>query len=166
MSRIDDLINEKCPNGVKYTNLFNNCDFQRGQSITIKNMNQGSIPVIAGGQKPSFYCNQFNRDGEYITIAGSGAYAGCVNYWNSKIMCTDCFTISSKNKKILNNRYLYHFLLNIQEFIYDKKKGAGIPHVHISSIDKMIIPIPPIEVQEEIVKILDKFSELEAELEA
>ena len=46
------------------------------------------------------------------------------------------------------------------------KKGSGVPHVHGSSIKKFEITLPPIEVQTEIVRILDKFTSLEAELEA
>ena len=82
-------------------------------------------PVIAGGQKPSFYCNQYNRNGEFITVAGSGAYAGCVNYYNGKIMCTDCFTISSINKNLILNKFIYQFLLSIQDDIYLKKEEQG-----------------------------------------
>ncbi len=166
MSKLNDLIKELCPNGVKFRKLGEVCYFKRGESITIKNMKNGEYPVIAGGQKPSFYCNQYNRNGEFITVAGSGAYAGCVNYYNGKIMCTDCFTISSINKNLILNKFIYQFLLSIQDDIYLKKRGAGIPHVHISTIDNYKIPVPPLEVQEEIVRILDKFGKLEAELEA
>lgn len=166
MSRIDELIKEKCPNGVEYKRLKDICSFQRGQAITIKNLEEGDYPVIAGGQIPAFYCNKFNRNYECITISSSGAYAGFINYWNEKILCTDSFSIISNDKNILSNKFLFHFLKSKQEIVYQKKKGAGIPHVHISDVDIMRLPVPPIEVQGEIVRILDKFSELEAELEA
>ena len=166
MSRIDELIKEKCPNGVEYKRLKDICSFQRGQAITIKNLEEGDYPVIAGGQNPAFYCNKFNRNYECITISSSGAYAGFINYWNEKILCTDSFSIISNDKNILSNKFLFHFLKSKQEIVYQKKKGAGIPHVHISDVDIMRIPVPPIEVQVEIVRILDKFSELGSELEA
>ena len=54
----------------------------------------------------------------------------------------------------------------MQEAIYSTKKGGGVPHVHISDIDNFEIPVPPVDVQSKIVKILDCFSSLEAELEA
>lgn len=166
MSRIEELIKEKCPNGVEYKRLKDICSFQRGQAITIKNLEEGDYPVIAGGQNPAFYCNKFNRNYECITISSSGAYAGFINYWNEKILCTDSFSIISNDKNILSNKFLFHFLKSKQEIVYQKKKGAGIPHVHISDVDIMRIPVPPIEVQVEIVRILDKFSELGSELEA
>ena len=166
MSRISELIKEKCHNGVEYKKLEDVCIFKRGQSITMKQLTKGQYPVVAGGQQPAFYCNQYNRNFECITISSSGAYAGYVNYWNEKILCTDCFSIHARNLDKLNNKYLYHYLKLNQNNIYNSKKGAGIPHVHISDINKMKIPIPPLEIQEEIVRILDKFGELEAELEA
>lgn len=163
MSKINDLIKELCPNGVECKLLRDVSEMKRGQSITTKNLNEGNFPVIAGGQEPSFYNDKYNREGETITVSSSGAYAGFLNYWNEPILCTDSFTIKSKK---LNMRYLYHYLKMIQNEIYNKKRGAGIPHVHISDLEKIKIPCPPLEVQEEIVRILDKFGKLEAELEA
>lgn len=163
MSRINDLIKELCPNGVEYKLLKDVSEMKRGQSITTKNLKIGKIPVIAGGQEPSFYNDKYNREGETITVSSSGAYAGFLNYWNGPILCTDSFSIKAKK---LNMRYLYHYLKMKQNEIYNKKRGAGIPHVHISDLEKFKIPCPPLEVQGEIVRILDKFGELEAELEA
>lgn len=163
MSRINDLIKELCPNGVEYKLLKDVSEMKRGQSITKKNLKIGKIPVIAGGQEPSFYNDKYNSEGETITVSSSGAYAGFLNYWNEPILCTDSFSIKAKK---LNMRYLYHYLKMKQNEIYNKKRGAGIPHVHISDLEKFKIPIPPIKVQEEIVRILDKFGEIEAELEA
>ncbi len=163
MSRINDLIKELCPNGVEYKLLKDVSEMKRGQSITTKNLKIGKIPVIAGGQEPSFYNDKYNREGETITVSSSGAYAGFLNYWNEPILCTDSFSIKAKK---LNMRYLYHYLKMKQNEIYNKKRGAGIPHVHISDLEKFKIPCPPLEVQGEIVRILDKFGELEAELEA
>jgi type I restriction enzyme S subunit len=67
---------------------------------------------------------------------------------------------------LLTPKYVYYFLKHNQEKIHNTKRGSGVPHVHGSSIAKIQIPLPPLPVQEEIVKILDKFTELEAELEA
>ena len=163
MSKLKDLIKELCPNGVEYKLLKDVSEMKRGQSITTKNLKVGKIPVIAGGQEPSFYNDKYNREGETITVSSSGAYAGFLNYWNEPILCTDSFSIKAKK---LNMRYLYHYLKMKQNKIYNKKRGAGIPHVHISDLEKFKIPCPPLEVQGEIVRILDKFGELEAELEA
>ena len=163
MSKINELIKEMCPNGVEYKFLKDVSEMKRGQSITTKKLKVGKIPVIAGGQEPAFYNDKYNREGETLTISSSGAYAGFLNYWNEPILCTDSFSIKAKK---LNMRYLYHYLKMKQNEIYNKKRGAGIPHVHISDLEKFKISCPPLEVQEEIVRILDKFGELESELEA
>ncbi|MDD2287930.1 MAG: hypothetical protein PHY55_03760, partial [Bacteroidales bacterium] len=62
---------------------------------------EGQYPVISGGQKPAYYIEQFNREGETITIAGSGAYAGYVMYWNEPIFVSDAFSIKANEMKAL-----------------------------------------------------------------
>ncbi len=166
MSKLKNLIEKLCPNGVEYRQLGDNrvSIMQRGTSLTKKDSKEGVYPVISGGKIPAFYCNRFNRDGETITIAGSGAGAGYVQYWNERIFVCDAFSVKGVND--VSTKYLYYCLTNLQDKIYATKKGGGVPHVHISSIDKFLIPIPPPAVQEEIVKILDRFAEYAAELQA
>jgi outer membrane biosynthesis protein TonB len=64
MNKIDELIAQYCPNGVEYKKLGEVCKFQRGNSITQKDVTEGDVPVIAGGQKPSYYHNKSNRTEE------------------------------------------------------------------------------------------------------
>ena len=165
MSKLEELIQKLCPNGVEYRPLGEVVVFNRGKAITQKDIKNGEIPVIAGGQKPAYYCNEHNRTGETIVIAGSGAYAGYVSYWNEPIFVSDAFSVDIIDNQLLP-RFLFHFLLNNQNYIYAKKKGSGVPHVYGKDISNLRIPVPPIEVQEEIVRILDKFTELSAELSA
>ncbi|MEE0991107.1 MAG: restriction endonuclease subunit S [Paludibacteraceae bacterium] len=166
MSKLQDLIQELCPNGVEYKKLGDEevSIMQRGTSLTKKNAVDGIYPVISGGKEPAFYCDKYNREGETITIAGSGAGAGYVQYWNEPIFVCDAFSI--KGVSSVSTKYLYYCLNNLQDKIYSTKKGGGVPHVHISSIDNFEIPIPPLPVQEEIVKILDRFAVYTAELQA
>ena len=164
MSKLKELISELCPDGIKYEKLGDVSIMQRGTSVTKKDIKEGPYPVISGGKEPAYYCDSFNRDGETITVAGSGAGAGYVQYWNRPIFACDSFTI--KTQVGMSTRYIYYVLTNMQEEIYATKKGGGVPHVHISSIDKFEIPVPPIEVQEEIVRILDNYTHLQAELQA
>ena len=140
-------------------------ELKRGTTITKKTSNEGAYPVISGGQQPAYYINQFNRDGETITVAGSGAYAGFVMYWNEPIFVGDAFSVKA-NEEQVSPRYIYHFLLSIQDKIYDLKSGGGVPHVYAKDVARFPIPLPPLSVQQEIVRILDKFTTLEAELEA
>ncbi|NQP59662.1 restriction endonuclease subunit S [Streptococcus suis] len=163
---IADLIKEHCPNGVEWRELGEVCVFNRGQSLTSKKAVAGDVPVISGGQKPAFMHNKPNREGETIVVAGSGAYAGFVSYWNQPIFVSDAFSVDVKNINEVKVRYVFHFLLKNQQKIYATKSGAGIPHVYGKNIAKFQIPIPPLKIQEEIVQILDKFTEYVTELTA
>ncbi|MFC2766439.1 MAG: restriction endonuclease subunit S, partial [Prevotella sp.] len=155
-SKLDELIQELCPDGVPFKKLNEISEMKRGTSITKKDIAAGDIPVISGGREPAYYCDTFNRDGETITVAGSGAGAGYVQYWTTPIFVCDAFSIKETDE--IQTKYLYYCLSNMQEFIYSTKKGGGVPHVHISSIENVKIPVPPLEVQREIVRILDNFT--------
>lgn len=164
MSRLDELIREYCPDGVEYKKLNEVSIMQRGTTLTKAKAITGDIPVISGGKEPAFYCNYPNRDGDVVTVAGSGASAGYVQYWKIPIFANDCFTIKGNNNT--NTKYLYYCMTNSQDKIYETKKGGGVPHVHISDIENHVFPVPPLPVQKEIVRILDSFTELTAELQA
>ena len=154
-----------CPNGVEFKTLGEVCEMKRGSTITANQAEDGDIPVIAGGQKPAYFHNQSNREGKNITVAGSGAYAGYVAYWEQPIFVSDAFTVTPK-ETFLDIKFVYYYLTNIQDKIYHTKKGSGVPHVHPSSIADFEIPLPPLEIQKKIVECLDKFSALAAELQA
>lgn len=164
MKNLETFIRELCPDGVEFVKLRDCCSFKRGTTITAKNAIPGDVPVLAGGQKPAYYHNVANRTGETIVVAGSGAYAGFVSYWTIPVFLSDSFSVEPDDRLVI--KFVYYFLKNNQQKIFATKKGSGVPHVHGSSIEKFEIPLPPIEVQTEIVRILDKFTSLEAELEA
>lgn len=157
---------------VEWKPLGEVAELQRGKTITAKDKTDGDIPVISGGQKPAYYNAEYNREGETITIAGSGAYAGYVLYWNEPIFVSDAFSVKP-NRSILNTRYIFHFLLKHQIWIHDLKRGGGVPHVYPKDLAKLQIPIPcpnnpkkSLEIQQKIVDILDTLTELTAELAA
>lgn len=141
---------------VEWKKLGEVCTFHRGKTITAKDAVDGDIPVIAGGQTPSYYHNESNREEESITVAGSGAYAGFVSYWNQPIYVSDAFTIDPL--KGLKHKYLFHWAKMNQEKIIAAQKGAGVPHVHGKDIANFLIPIPSLSEQSRIVSILDTFT--------
>lgn len=165
MSRLADLIAELCPDGVEYRALGDVAELKRGQAVTRKEIVEGQVPVIAGGREPAYYIDRPNRQGETIVIAGSGAYAGFVSFWNEPIFVSDAFSIVV-DRGTLQPRFVYHWLRGRQETIHALKSGGGVPHVYPKDVAKLRCPIPPLEVQREIVRILDQFTTLEAELEA
>lgn len=165
MSRIDELIRELCPKGVPLKAIGEVAVVSRGSSISKIETIQGEVPVLAGGQQPAYWHSEANRDGENIVVAGSGAYAGFVSYWNQPIWASDSFTISG-TRELLLTKYCFYWLKNIQSYLHSLKRGSGVPHVYAKDVAKLVIPVPPLEIQREIVSILDKFTQLEAELEA
>ncbi|HBZ1914626.1 TPA: restriction endonuclease subunit S [Klebsiella pneumoniae] len=154
---------------VEWKTLGSIAELKRGTSITKKDVIDGTIPVVAGGRTPAYYHNTSNRDGQTIVIAGSGAYAGFVSWWEEPIFVSDAFTVKPHN--ILLPRYCYHFLMNMQQQLHDFKSGGGVPHVYPRDVSPILIPIPcpdnperSLAIQSEIVRILDKFTALTADL--
>ena len=163
---IEKLVAKLCPDGVEYVELGGVTVIKRGKSLTKKNTLPGNIPVIAGGRSPAYYHSTSNRQGPVIVVAGSGAYAGYVSYWESDIYASDAFSVKPKDSDLASIKYIYYFLSSKQNKLYRLQSGSGVPHVYPRDFNKLIIPFPPLEVQNAIVEILDKFTKLEAELEA
>jgi type I restriction enzyme, S subunit len=80
MSKLNDLINEFCPNGVEFKTVNDTCVISKGVQFNKKDMfKNGTYPVINGGINPSGYIEQYNQDENTITISQGGASAGFVN---------------------------------------------------------------------------------------
>ncbi|AFF20074.1 type I R-M system S protein [Helicobacter pylori ELS37] len=161
MHKIERLLQTLAPKGVEFKKLGEVCDFQKGKSITKKAVTFGKVPVISGGRQPAYYHNEANRSGETIAISSSGVYAGYVSYWDIPVFLADSFSVSPKQKTLMP-KYLFHYLITQQDAIHATKSTGGIPHVYSKDLQNFLIPIPPLEIQQEIVKILDAFTELKA----
>ncbi|GAA8604263.1 restriction endonuclease subunit S [Helicobacter pylori] len=167
MNKIEKLLNELCPNGVEFKSLGEVCEVVKGQQLN-KNLllESGLYPVMNGGINPSGYWDTYNKNAQTITISQGGASAGYVNFMQTPFWAgAHCYTIE-KVVEFLNYKFVYYFLKNNQNNLIKSQYGAGIPALNKTDIQTLQIPIPPLEIQEEIVKILDAFTELEAELEA
>lgn len=101
---------------------------------------------------------------EVIAIPWGGN--AIVQYYKGKFVTGDNRIATSNNKGYLDNKYLYYFLLNNIQLLASFYRGSGIKHPSMASVLDMVIPIPPLEIQTEIVRILDTFTELTAELTA
>ncbi len=161
--RLKTLLQTLAPKGVEFRKLGEVCDFQKGKSITKKAVTFGKVPVISGGRQPAYYHNEANRSGETIAISSSGVYAGYVSYWDIPVFLADSFSVSPKQKTLMP-KYLFHYLTTQQDAIHATKSAGGIPHVYSKDLQNFLIPIPPLEIQQEIVKILDQFSLLTTDL--
>ena len=162
---------EKLLNGadVKVRSLGDVAEIKRGTSITQKNVTPGAIPVIASGRSPAYFHNVSNRSGQTIVIAGSGAYAGFVSWWEQPIFVSDAFTIKPHDG--LLSKFCFYWLQGMQQQLYELKSGGGIPHVYPRDVALFQVPIPcpenpkkSLEIQSEIVRILDTFTAVTSEL--
>lgn len=136
------------------------CEFKRGTSITKKDVVDGNIPVIAGGQQAAYYHNICNRESGTITISSSGAYAGFVACHDYPIFASDCFTVSTRDKNTLDNKFLFHLLKGKQDEIYKRQEGGGQPHVYPKNFDDWEIPLPPLEIQQQIVAEIEGYQKI------
>lgn len=166
MSRLDELIQELCPDGVEYFDLENICQISKGIQFNKKDMNDyGTYPVMNGGVKPSGYIEQYNQKENTITISQGGASAGYVNWIKTKFWAgAHCYIIKPTDNIL--NRYLFHFIKSKEYKLQECQYGAGIPALAKSTVASLKIPLPPLPVQQEIVRILDNFTELTTELTA
>ena len=130
---------------------------EKGKSITKSKIEEGDIPVIAGGKTPPYYHNKYNYNFPCITISASGS-AGYVWFHDYKIWASDCHVIYTDNKRY-NIKFLYHYLKNIQDLIYYLQVGGVQKHVYAKDLIKLNIPNITIEEQEKIggyLSLLDK----------
>ncbi|MGI2098577.1 restriction endonuclease subunit S [Shewanella glacialipiscicola] len=142
--------------------------FQYGMGNTIPTTG-GEYPVYGSNGIVGTH-NEFNSEDSPV-IGHIGAYAGIVNWGKGKHFVTYNGVICKLIGKFVNSRYAYHFLLK-QDF-YSIAKSASHPFISYAELNKVLIPIPcpdnpekSLAIQAEIVRILDAFTAMTAELTA
>lgn len=166
MKNLETLIQELCPDGVEFVKLGEVCVVQRGKRLTKKQLSDSDkFPVFHGGIQPIGYYSEKNRDANTVMIINVGASAGTIGYSDKEFWSSDgCYCLSHVDSVV--PKYIYYLLANNQHYFQAKVRHGGIPTLDALVVKNYEIPLPPIEVQTEIVRILDKFTSLEAELEA
>lgn len=140
--------------------LWEYTEIKKGSPITKDDTKVGEIPVIAGGQSAAYYHNEANRFVKTITVSSSGAYAGFLNYFKQPIFASDCTTITSTDEDKLDTDFLFPLLKSRQEDFYRIQQGMGQPHVYAKDFQYLKIPLPPIEVQREIVAEIEGYQKI------
>ena len=163
MSKLQELIDKLCPHGVDYKELGEAANVVRGERITKKQLiKDGEYVAWSGGREPFGRYSTYNREANTITIAQYGS-AGYVNWVSEKFWANDvCYSVFPEQG--LNNRFLYHVLSGQQNNIYGLTTKAIPDCLPKDKLEGVKIPLPPMPVQEEIVRILDLFTELTKEL--
>ena len=162
MSRIDDLIAKYCPSGVEYKAVSEVADIKNGSDY--KHLSEGSIPVYGSGGIMDVCVCAAAYDKPTVLLPRKGSISNVFYvdkpFWN---IDTVFYTVIDTSK--ITPRYFYHVMLNAHIERYSTGSAAR-PSLTQTALKKIKIPVPPQEVQDEIVRILDSFTELEAELEA
>lgn len=142
-------------------------DIKTGQPVS-KNIiaqNPGIYPVINSGREPLGFINEWNTENDPIGITTRGAGVGSITWQEGKYFRGNLnYSVTIKSEYELNVRFLYHVLLYFQKEIHNLCSFTGIPALNASELKKLEIPIPPLPVQTEIVKILDALTALTSEL--
>ncbi|GAA9977704.1 restriction endonuclease subunit S [Helicobacter pylori] len=164
------LLQTLAPKGVEFRKLGEVCESTNKKTLKISEVsevkNKGMYPVINSGRDLYGYYHDFNNDGENITIASRGEYAGFINYFNEKFFAGGlCYPYKVKDTNELLTKFLYFYLKTNEIQIMENLVSRGsIPALNKADIETLTIPIPPLEIQQEIVKILDQFSILTTDL--
>ena len=186
MSRIDDLIAEYCPDGVKHQTLGEIGEFIRGNGIQKRDFQDSGFGCIHYGQIYTYYGLFADHTKSFIdpnlAEKRKKAYKGdlviATTSENEEDVCKACAWLGEEPIAISGDAYIFRHHQNPKYISYcfqselfqsQKKKyitGTKVLRVNGDAMAKIHVPVPPLPVQEEIVRILDSFSSLEAELEA
>ena len=150
---------------VEWRTLGEVCKVLRGNRLTKKELvENGVFPVFHGGLIPLGNYNKYNRKANQTMIINTGSVGEVVwsgvNFWSSD----GTFVVETNGS--IEDKYLYYFLKTKEEYFKTQKREGGVPTIDRIVVEKLLIPIPPLNVQAEIVRILDTFTELTAELKA
>ena len=169
MSKIFDLINELCSNGVEFRELGDICNSLAKGTLKQEDLvDKGAYPVVNSSRDYYGFYDKYNNEANAFTIASRGEYAGFVKFIDCKFWAGGlCYPYTSKDEEYVLTKFIFYFLKSIEKKNMDILVARGsIPALNKSDIDKVKIPVPRIEVQREIVRILDCFTLLTAELTA
>ena len=186
MSKLQELIRELCPDGVEYRKLGEIGTFTRGNGLQKKDFTESGVGCIHYGQiytyygtwaiKTITYCSP--RLAKKLRIAHKGDIVIATTSENVEDVCKAVAWLGDDDIVVSGDAYIFahnqnpkyvSYIFQTQAFFDFKRKnqtGTKVIRVSGESLAKFEIPVPPIPVQEEIVRILDHFSDLAAELQA
>ena len=183
MSRLDELIKELCPNGVEYKKLGEIFNLKNGYTpskankeywentdinwfrIEDININGGILEdsiqkVNTKGIKGSLFSA---KSLIVSTTATIGKHALILKDFICNQQFT-CLTIKEDYEKIYNGKFMYYYFFKINELTKKNLKVSSFPSVDMDKFKKFLIPLPPLEIQDEIVRVLDNYTKSVEEL--
>ena len=162
MSRLDELIQELCTDGVDCYPIKELADVGTGSSNGNEAVDDGQYPFFIRSQSVKRK-NNYEYNEEAIIIPGEGGIGEIYHYVNGKYALHQRVYRIHFTKDVVDTKYAYHyFSANFKNFIMKKAVSATVKSIRKPMIQEFMLPVPPLEVQREIVRILDNFTELTA----
>lgn len=175
MNRIDDLIRDLCPDGVEYKLLSELVEIFSGHAFdsTYFNKTKTGLPLIRirdinSGFSETYYSGPYQN--QYITNNGDLLIGMDGNFrvvcWNQGEALLNQRVCRLQNvDPRLDKRFLYHIMTPALSKMQDGNTKSTVNHLSIKRLRSVQIPLPPFEIQQEIAKTLDQFTQLKLELE-
>jgi len=159
--RFNAIENYKQPKTIKYHHLLSN-------EIKPLIVEKGNVKLLTTNETDYWtteaLAGKIISESEVVAIPWGGNVV--VQYYKGKFLTGDNRIAVSNDSNYLNTKYLFYFLKKNIVLLESFYRGAGIKHPSMASVLDVEIPIPPLEIQQKIVAILDKFTELTAKLTA
>lgn len=169
MSKLKELIDELCPNGVEFKRLGELLDYEQPTRYIVRSTEYDDsykIPVLTAGQ--TFILGYTNEeDGIYIADRNNPTII--FDDFTTSFHWVDFnFKVKSSAMKMLRPKETFGGSFRFVYYAMECISFEAVNHTRhwISKYSQFEIPFPPLGVQEEIVKILDRFAEYAAELQA
>ncbi len=160
MSKLEELIQQLCPDGVEYKRLGDVLVIKNGRDY--KSFKSGNVPVYGSGGIMA-YIDTAVYDKPSVLIPRKGSleklYYVDKPFWN-----VDTIFYTEINTELVCPKFVYYWLA--KQHLERLNKAGGVPSLTQAVLNKITIPVPPLEIQREIVRILDHFTELTTELTA
>lgn len=185
MSYIDDLVAKYCPDGVEYRTLGEVGRFIRGNGLQKKDLYNEGVPAVHYGQIHTLYgvwtdhakSSTSPELASRLRRAQHGDLLIATTSEDDKAVAKATAWLGGGEVVVSGDAYIYQHALEpkyisyyfqSQQFQSQKRKyisGTKVRRISGNSLAKILVPVPPLEVQRAIAEMLDKFSRLESELE-
>jgi type I restriction enzyme S subunit len=166
MTQIRKLLLDLCPTGVPYLTLRKVAAIGTGSSNRNESTSEGIYPFYVRS-KEIRRIDSFEFDETAIVIPGEGGVGDIFHFVEGKYALHQrAYRIAFHDERVLPKFAYYYLKVDFKVFIKAKAVDGTVTSIRKPMIEDFRIPVPPLVVQQEIVEILDSFTELEAELEA
>ena len=164
MSKIDDLIQKFCPDGVEYKAIKNLAEVGTGSSNGNEAQEDGEYPFFIRSQTVKRK-NDWEYNEEAIIIPGEGGIGEIYHYVNGKYAIHQrVYRIHFIDSSVDVKFAFHYFRAFFKNFIMRRAVSATVKSIRKPMIEEFMLPVPSLEVQREIVRMLDSFTSLTAEL--